>query len=113
MKILVIPDTHQNLQHNELIIKSLDNNEVDKVIMLGDYVDDWKSKPFWFEEEHNPINVLNKLKELKDKYKDRLILLIGNHDIPYFPVTNNNHNHLSQYKDEENYQRVSGHQFDH
>lgn len=50
---------------------------VDKVIFLGDYVDDWELKNEVI--YNNLIEIIN----LKKKYPDNVILLWGNHDVAY------------------------------
>lgn len=82
MKILVIPDIHgnyaaalQNIQDHK--------DEVDKVVVLGDYVDD-------FNEDLNGqpmINGFNQLVEFKDKEPEKFELLFGNHCLSYLAQT--------------------------
>ena len=84
MKILVIPDIHgnytaalQNIQDHK--------DEVDKVVWLGDGVDD-------FNENLNGqtmIDGLNKLIEFKNNEPNKFELLLGNHDLSYLAQTRN------------------------
>ena len=73
MKILVLGDTHGRSVWYDIILKE---NDVDKIIFLGDYVS-----------THNPyitpeiqISELTKILTYKDINKDKVILLRGNHD---------------------------------
>jgi Icc-related predicted phosphoesterase len=81
MKILVIPDIHENLDFLRYIIAVEDTADYDRVVLLGDYFD--------------PHGVVNpdeqKLREvagtilgLKEILGDKLHLLCGNHDLPYY-----------------------------
>ena len=77
-KILVLPDIHGR----RFWKKPCENIEdYDKVIFLGDYLD-----PYDFE----GITVIDAIKNFKEiiEFKknnvDKVILLLGNHDMPYF-----------------------------
>lgn len=48
-------------------------DQFDKIIFLGDYVDDWNSPPV---ASHN---ALSRLIELKNKFPEQIVLLMGNH----------------------------------
>lgn len=74
-KILIIPDVHGRTfwRIAEEVI-----NEMDKVVFLGDYLDPYP------EENITPDDALNefyKILEFKDKYPEKVVLLIGNHEI--------------------------------
>ena len=72
MKTIIIGDIHGCLDElKELLDKSKFNIEEDKLILLGDYID---RGPKSFE-------VLDYLNTLDSKMKDRLILILGNHDL--------------------------------
>ncbi|MCF0126065.1 MAG: metallophosphoesterase [Clostridia bacterium] len=94
MKLLCIPDIHQDLSTFE---KYADFEKYQKIILIGDYCDAWESKEWWMDLKHNPIQILKKLVNLKKKYPDILELCLGNHDWAYFGYD----------KDSDN---VSGHQ---
>jgi serine/threonine protein phosphatase 1 len=71
----VIPDTHGKLHELSIILDRIlplrnDKNAIDKLIMLGDYVDRGQDTP----------GVIDLLIKLKEKYKDQIILLKGNHE---------------------------------
>ena len=78
MKLLILPDIHgrkfwkepcQNIDH------------YDKVIFLGDYLD-----PYGFEgiKVADAIDNFKSIIELKRHHMDKVVLLLGNHDMPYF-----------------------------
>ena len=69
-KILVIPDIH--LQH-EKAQRIIDMHEVDEVVLLGDYFDNWND---------GPDSNRETAKWLKDAL-DRYTCLMGNHDQSY------------------------------
>lgn len=77
MKVLVIPDVHQTAKGIQYAKEHID--EVDKVVFLGDYVDNWDSKEYWVSTENNPIHIIEELA----KFNDKVDLLIGNHDLAY------------------------------
>jgi predicted phosphodiesterase len=72
MKIVAIGDLH-----GKDCWKNLDFNSYDKVIFLGDYVDTI-SIP-----ESNVVNNLEAILSCADTYPDKVMLLLGNHDIQY------------------------------
>lgn len=79
MKILVIPDIHGNWEEVIPKINNYDLSDIDKVVVLGDYVDD-------FTEALNGkimIEGFTKLCNLKRKNPDKFIILMGNHDLSY------------------------------
>lgn len=73
MKIIYIGDTHGHSSWADII----DNEEFDIVVLMGDYVDSFTVKP-----EVQRDNLL-KIKEYKEKYGDKLIVIYGNHDHSY------------------------------
>lgn len=77
MKILIIPDIHgRNFWKNP----TEDMSQWDKVIFLGDYVDPYEGEaPTW-----EVIPNLQEIIALKEVYKDKVILLWGNHDLFYW-----------------------------
>ena len=77
-KLLVLPDIHGRTFWK----KPCENIDVyDKVIFLGDYLD-----PYDFEKisVQDAINNFKEIIEFKKANNDKVILLIGNHDLPYF-----------------------------
>lgn len=80
MKILVIPDLHW-LDYWEEFEDRV--NEFDRIVFLGDYVDS-----FVFDDT-TIIQNLREIIEFKKEYPDKVILLLGNHDIQYIWKGNN------------------------
>lgn len=81
MKILVCPDIHGRLFWRTAL-NDIDN--IDKVVFLGDYID-----PYDFEgiSVDFAINNLKQIIEFARFYSDKVVLLLGNHDLPYFSDT--------------------------
>lgn len=75
MKILTIPDTHGFDFWKQYVYKNI--NEFDKIIFLGDYVDEFKLK------DDVIIQNLMDIIELKFNNPNKIELLWGNHDIQY------------------------------
>lgn len=78
MKILVLPDIHGR----QFWKKPCENiDEYDKVIFLGDYLD-----PYGFEDisVEDAIDNFDKILEFADQHKDKVEMLLGNHDMPYY-----------------------------
>lgn len=73
MKTLICGDLHTKWHIFEKV-KQL-SKEYDKVIFLGDYVDDWNTVP---EASHN---LLVGLKEFYEEQPSKVTLLLGNHDL--------------------------------
>lgn len=73
MRIVVIGDTHGHQTWKRI----LNDEEYDKAIMLGDYVDSFSLKP-----KDIADNLLDIIKH-KERMGDKLILLYGNHDHSY------------------------------
>jgi len=74
MKHIVIGDTHGRNSW-----KSLINLDYDKIIFIGDYFDSFTIPSII------QLNNFNEIIEFKKNNKDRVELLIGNHDYHYFP----------------------------
>jgi hypothetical protein len=81
MLIGIIPDIHQTTHFIKMIEQNI--NHVDKIVLLGDYVDHWYYQLWWNIPEHNPINIVNKIVSYKQKYPNKLELLLGNHCLSY------------------------------
>ncbi len=81
MKHIVVGDLH-----GKNCWKQIDVSAYDRVVFLGDYVDHWT---------HTNTEILSNLEEIiafKRQYPDKVILLLGNHDVqylyfPYFRCT--------------------------
>ena len=76
-KILICPDVHgRKFWHKakELI------NDVDKVVFLGDYLDPYSHEGITFEDA---LMELEEILAFKEDYPDKVVLLVGNHDMHY------------------------------
>jgi hypothetical protein len=72
MKIITIGDLH-GLDN----WKSIDPKRYDRIIFLGDYVDSF------FIQDFNIVYNLEEIIRFRIKYPDKVILLLGNHEISY------------------------------
>lgn len=72
MKILVVGDLH-----GKDCWKGINCKNYDKVIFLGDYVDSYTLS------DEVILNNIKEIIELKKANPDKIVLLLGNHDIPY------------------------------
>jgi hypothetical protein len=76
MKIVAIGDLH-----GKDVWKGIDPNQYDKIIFLGDYFDSF-SIP-----QSKQVSNFLELLEFKKSNPDRVVLLIGNHDMHYFDIS--------------------------
>lgn len=85
MKILVIPDIH-----GRTFWKTPNIDDYDKVIFLGDYLDPYTGETNTqdgVEVMITPESAIENFKEIIDFKKnnsDKVVLLLGNHDLPYY-----------------------------
>lgn len=94
MKILFVGDIHT---HDYILddIKRLDKKyKFNKIVLFGDYVDDWLSSGY------DSIETLNKIIELKNS-NNKYTLLLGNHELSYLGFPCSGHQY-SQEKEIEN-----------
>lgn len=77
MKILIIPDVHGRDFWKK---PCEDMSQWDKVVFLGDYVDPYPDEA----KQEDVIPILQEIVSLKEVYKDKVILLWGNHDLFYW-----------------------------
>lgn len=77
-KIIVIPDIHGRTFWKEAV-KNIDDFK--RVIFLGDYLD-----PYPFENITVEVSISNfkEIIDFKKKHGEKVVLLLGNHDMPYF-----------------------------
>jgi predicted phosphodiesterase len=78
MKILCVGDIHGR---HELITEAFNTfitGKYDKIIFLGDYADSYDRT------DSDILRCFNILLQMKKTYHEQVILLIGNHDEPYF-----------------------------
>ena len=78
MSILVIPDIHGRNFWKEAVEKSID--KVEKIIFLGDYLDPY---PWEGITRKEAIANFQEIIDFKKENKDKVVLLLGNHDFPY------------------------------
>jgi len=80
-KTIIIPDVHQNFYFLEKILEQHRLDEVDRFLFLGDFFD---AKDCFFA----PVDALEKtlriVAELIKRCRDKVVLLLGNHDVLYF-----------------------------
>ena len=77
MKILILPDIHGRTFWKDPI---KNYKLFDKIIFLGDYLD-----PYGFEKnEIDPISNFIDILEAIKNIKDKVVMLLGNHDMPYY-----------------------------
>ena len=77
-KILVIPDIHGRLFWKEAVEKYKD--EVDRIIFLGDYLDRYENEDISRKQEKENFK---EILDFKLENKDKVVLLLGNHDLHY------------------------------
>ena len=80
MKILIIPDVHARRFWKRPFERYF--NKVDKVVFLGDYCDPYMDEGIEYEWQDTLSN-FNEIIELKRQNPDRVVLLLGNHDMHY------------------------------
>ena len=78
MKIACLGDIHSRPIWKDVVDHIFD--DVDKIILLGDYVDPYK---YEFKEQIDSFKILSDVIELKNKYPEKIINIIGNHDAHY------------------------------
>jgi hypothetical protein len=77
--ITVIPDVHGRSFWKEV------NEKDEKIVFLGDYIDPYPAEEI---SRSEALANFEEILELKKKYPDKVVLLIGNHDWQYIAQTN-------------------------
>ena len=91
-KILIVPDVHgRKFWHKA--IEMID--EVDQVVFLGDYLDPYSREGITFEDA---LNEFEQILEFKEKHSDKVVLLVGNHDMHYIQLEFMNCSRLNVYR---------------
>jgi len=87
MKILVIPDSHLKISVIKNGVELAKKVNADKIILLGDYLDDWVCT------DQDYINIIMYVKQLL-RSNPNVEVLYGNHELSYmgFPCSGHNHN---------------------
>lgn len=80
VKYLIIPDVHGRTFWRDIVKEYLENHQETTIIFLGDYLDPYQYEGIYPEDA---FVVFEEIIELKKQYKDRIILLVGNHDLHY------------------------------
>jgi len=83
MSILIIPDIHGRIFWKNAIEKHF--NDVSKTVFLGDFLD---SYPWEGITRKDAIRNFQEVIDFKSENKDKVILLLGNHDLPYIDKRN-------------------------
>jgi len=107
MKILIIPDIHGRTFWKKAVEEHAE--ECDKIIFLGDYLD-----PYPWECIEDGITRKSSIENFKEimQYKkdnpDKVVLLLGNHDLPYYDrlfITRSRYDSSNAYKIKQNFGR--------
>ena len=77
MKVLFVGDIHNHSYMLTDIGKLDAKYNFDRIILLGDYVDDWNTT------NHQSLETLDKIFNMKENLGDKLTLLLGNHEMSY------------------------------
>jgi predicted phosphodiesterase len=77
-KILILPDIHGRPFWKDAVEKHFD--ECDKIVFLGDYLDAYPNEEITRKQEKNNFSEIISFKE---KNADKVVLLLGNHDLHY------------------------------
>ena len=75
MKILIVPDVHGRNFWKQAI-----DSDVDKIIFLGDYLDHYRGESTYDYDIEN----FKEIVQFKKDNPDKVTLLLGNHDWPYY-----------------------------
>ena len=76
-KVLIVPDVHgRKFWHKAM--EMID--EVDQVVFLGDYLDPYPHEGITFEDA---LIEFEEILDFKKAYPDKVVLLVGNHDMHY------------------------------
>ena len=74
-KVLAIGDIHTKIWIVEKVSKVINN--YDRIIFCGDYADDFSASP------QDTLKTWKSLRDLQIKYKNKVSLVLGNHDYIY------------------------------
>jgi hypothetical protein len=80
-RALLIPDIHQNHEFLAQILEREIPKNFEKVVLMGDYFD---AREFAFMGPESARKTARLICELEARLGNRLTLLWGNHDVPYF-----------------------------
>lgn len=77
MKYLFVGDVHNHKYIFEDVHQLDEKYKFDKIVFVGDYVDDWKT------DNHNSLETLNIVINLKNTNPDKYFFTLGNHELSY------------------------------
>ena len=77
---IIVPDVHGRTFYYDAVDMFMKNSKL-KMIFLGDYVDPYPQEQIT---KDDALKRFKKIIEFKQRYQDRITLLIGNHDLHYF-----------------------------
>ena len=77
MKYLFVGDVHNHSYIFDDVDRLDKEYNFDRIIFLGDYVDDWLT------DNHDSLKTLDKIFSLKEKDPNKYTFLIGNHELSY------------------------------
>lgn len=103
MKLLVIGDIHGRVFWKDAVEKHAE--ECDKIIFLGDYLDPY---PWELITRKMAIENFKDIIQYKKDNLDKVILLLGNHDLPYYDkhfTTRSRYDSSNAYKIKQNFGR--------
>lgn len=80
-KAFIVPDVHGRPFWRDAK-EAITDESYDKVVFLGDYFDQYDDEEFLIDDD-NLVNSYNEIIVLKKANPDRVILLLGNHDLHY------------------------------
>lgn len=83
MKVLFVGDVHNHLYIFDDVQRLDKEYNFDKIVFLGDYVDDWNTN------NQDSLETLKKVFELKESNPDKYTFCLGNHELSYlgFPCS--------------------------
>ena len=94
-KVLIVPDVHgRKFWHKA--VEMID--EVDQVVFLGDYLDPYPREGITFEDA---LMEFERILAFKEDYPDKVVLLVGNHDMHYIKTEFMNCSRLNVWRRQE------------
>ena len=77
MNVLFVGDVHNHLYIFDDVQRLDKEYNFDKIVFLGDYVDDWNTN------NQDSLETLKKVFELKESNPDKYRFCLGNHEFSY------------------------------
>lgn len=97
-KAFIVPDVHGRSFWKEAK-EAIADDSIEKVIFLGDYFDPYDDEGVFIDHD-DIVNSFNEIVEFKKANPDRVILLLGNHDIHYLYKNSYCSRHDDEHEDE-------------